>query len=136
MKLVLSVVGLGSLGLLAFTSRPPVASQQVQTEVVTVRCPAGNNPASVSPDTVRVSVGDNVEWRVTGPAASDSIRISLKRPGQAWPFTGSLPSGTTSARANGARTTGTYPYNIHLLCRQPGGGSAPVTIDPDIIVEE
>ncbi|HSR15782.1 MAG TPA: hypothetical protein VLL51_08520 [Gemmatimonadales bacterium] len=138
MKLVVSLAALGAVAAVAVTGESPApARQQVQTEVVSVRCPAGNVPASVSPEEVRVRVGNSVEWRVIGPTASDSIWIDLKAPQQqAWPFAGAPPRGGSSARANGARNPGTYSYNVHLLCRVPGGGIEPVTIDPDIIVEE
>jgi hypothetical protein len=133
MKRVLAVAG--GLVLVAFVAagRPVPQSQDV---VVSVRCPAGNNPASVNPETVHVAQGGSIDWRVTGPTASDSIRISLKNPGQGWPFAGGPPRGVSSARATGARNPGTYPYNIHLLCRVPGGDPEEVTIDPDIIVDE
>jgi plastocyanin len=100
-----------------------------------VHCPNGNNEGFVTPAQLRISLGDSVEWRVAGPTPSDSIIITLKDTSQVWPFDGTPSRGGSEARANRARTRGTYAYGVSLLCRPPGGGVQRVYIDPDIIVE-
>jgi hypothetical protein len=124
----LLVVGIAAA---PFTSRSPRANKSQ----IMVHCPNGNQPAFVTPVKDTIAVGDSIVWRMTGQVTSDSLVISLKDPNQAWPFTGPMPRGTTSAQTGAARVKGTYGYNVHLLCRVPGGGSTPVTIDPDIIIE-
>jgi hypothetical protein len=98
-------------------------------------CPNGHQAAFVTPVNDTIAVGDSVVWRTTGQVTSDSLVISLKNSDQAWPFAGSAPSGTTSAQTGKSQTKGTYGYNVHLVCRVPGGGTQSVTIDPDIIIE-
>ncbi|MFN8668025.1 MAG: hypothetical protein U0164_12680 [Gemmatimonadaceae bacterium] len=118
----------------ATTALTAAGTHQARTAQVMVHCPAGNREAFVTPPRVTVSVGDDVEWRMTGQVASDSIVISLKDDAQQWPFAGNPSRGGTSARARGARTRGTYGYNVTLQCRIPGEGVREVVIDPDIIV--
>lgn len=122
-----ALLGLGAAAL-------PISSTRGKTERVMVHCPAGNNPGFVTPAQVRIAEGDSVEWRMTGQVTSDSIEISLKDPQQVWPFAGAPSRGGSSARANAARTKGTYGYNVTLQCRVPGGGTREVVIDPDIII--
>ncbi len=110
--------------------RAPLASSRVM-----VHCPTGNTGAFVTPASITIAVGDTVEWRMTGEVASDSIVISLKNPQQQWPFTGAPARGGNVARSGSAQARGTYGYNVSLLCRVPGGGTQPVVIDPDIIIE-
>lgn len=100
-----------------------------------VHCPNGNNEGFVTPRQLRIALGDSVEWRMAGPTPSDSIIISLKDTTQVWPFDSTPPRGGANARANRARTRGTYAYGVSLLCREQGGPPQRVYIDPDIIVE-
>jgi len=100
-----------------------------------VHCPNGNQAAFVTPVNDTIAVGDSIVWRMTGQVSATSLVISLKDSSETWPFAGSAPSGTTSAQTGKSRTTGTYGYNVHLVCRVPGGGTQSVTIDPDIIIE-
>lgn len=109
--------------------------RQPTTARVMVHCPAGNREAFVTPPQVRVARGDNIEWRMNGNVVSDSIVISLKSGEQTWPFSGSPSRGGEVARANDARTPGTYGYNVRLLCRIPNEGVREVVIDPDIIID-
>jgi plastocyanin len=100
-----------------------------------VHCPNGNQGAFVTPQQVTITVGDSIVWRMTGQVTSDTLVISLKDAEQRWPFGGAMPKGKASARTGEARVKGTYGYNVHLQCRLPGGGSEPVVIDPDIIID-
>jgi plastocyanin len=102
---------------------------------VMVHCPNGNQGAFVTPQQVTIAVGDSVVWRMTGQVMSDTLVISLKDSEQAWPFSGAMPKGQSSASTGAARVRGTYGYNVTLQCRLPGGGSEPVVIDPDIIID-
>ena len=117
---------------LPFDARPstPMAPSRVM-----VHCPNGNTGAFVTPASITIAVGDTVEWRMTGEVVSDSIIISLKNPEQQWPFTGAPARGGNVARSGSAQARGTYGYNVSLICRLPGGGTQPVVIDPDIIIE-
>lgn len=134
MKRILALSG----GVVAFAvivaALPSTTVQPAGTARVQVHCPAGPNGAFVTPVQVRVALGDSVEWRTTGNVVADSIEISPKDSTQAWPFDGAPSKGGASARANRARTRGTYSYNVRMLCRVPGGGTTPVVIDPDIII--
>lgn len=100
-----------------------------------MHCPNGGNPAFLTPPKDTIAVGDSIEWRMTPRGSTTSLTISLKDSSQAWPFAGLVPQGTDSARTGNARVKGTYGYNVHLICKVPGGGTQPVTIDPDIIIE-
>ena len=91
--------------------------------------------SSLKAEVPQFAVGDTVEWQMTGNVVSDTLTISLKDSTKSWPFTGAVPAGRTNARTGRASTVGTYGYSVHLLCRQPGGGSQRVVIDPDIIIE-
>ncbi len=102
---------------------------------VQVHCPNGNREAFVTPVTLRATLGDTVEWNMAGPTSADSIIITPKNPDQAWPFAGTPSRGGVRARANAARTRGTYSYNVSVLCRVRGGGVQRVVIDPDIIID-
>ena len=129
------LVLLGSLlTVVAATAFSPARPLQPRTAQVMVHCPAGNNPAFVTPPRVRISVGEDIEWRMTGQVASDSIVISLKDDNQQWPFTGSPSRGGSVARARTAQAAGTYGYNVTLQCRIPNEGVREVVIDPDIII--
>ncbi|MFP5355645.1 MAG: hypothetical protein ACLGIK_10940 [Gemmatimonadota bacterium] len=114
----------------------PSPRTTLRTAQVQVHCAAGQNPAFVTPVRVEISVGDSVEWRMAGNVASDSLQITLKNDDLDWPFTGTPPRGGNAARANDARTPGTYSYNVRLLCRVAGGGTREEIIDPDIIIGE
>lgn len=116
----------------SLTARPTLA--QPATAQVMVHCPAGDREAFVTPQQVRVRVGESVEWRMNGQVASDSIAVSLKDSEQNWPFDGAPSRGGQAARANNARTPGTFGYNVRLLCRIPNEGVREVIIDPDIII--
>ena len=131
LPLIVASIVVAAAATTAFTTAAP---RQPRTAQVMVHCPAGNREAFVTPPRVTVSVGDDIEWRVTGQVASDSIVISLKDGDQQWPFTGRPSRGGTSARARNAQTPGTYGYNVTLQCRIPGQGVQEVVIDPDIIV--
>lgn len=133
MKRLLLLVGGTSLVSTVAISSPTL--RQPSTARVMVHCPAGNREAFVTPPQVRIARGDNIEWRMNGNVVSDSIVISLKDGEQAWPFSGSPSRGGQVARANGARTPGTYGYNVRLLCRIPNEGVQEVVIDPDIIID-
>lgn len=100
-----------------------------------VHCQNGNQAAFVTPVNDTIAVGDSIVWRMTGQVTATSVVISLKDSSQTWPFAGSVPQGTTSAQSGSAQTKGTFGYNVQLTCRVPGGGTQPVTIDPDIIIE-
>jgi len=132
---VLAVAGTATLFFAAIAANPFGSPRAANTSHVMVHCPNGNQAAFVSPAEITIPVGDSIEWRMTGQVTSDSLSISLKDQEQAWPFAGALPRGTTSAQTGNARTKGTYGYNVHLRCRVAGGGSLPVTIDPDIIID-
>ena len=129
MKGIAAILCIGSVGLL-LSAKPAN-----KTEHVMVHCPAGNQSAFVTPVQAHLTLGDSLEWRMTGQVVSDSLVISLKDEQKAWPFDGDPSRGGTSARANDAHTAGTYGYNVTLLCRVPGGGTNRVVIDPDIIIE-
>lgn len=133
MKRLLLLVGGTSLASTMAAFSPTI--RQPTTARVMVHCPAGNREAFVTPPQVRIARGDNIEWRMNGNVVSDSIVISLKSGEQAWPFSGSPSRGGQVARANDARTPGTYSYNVHLLCRIPNEGVREVVIDPDIIID-
>jgi plastocyanin len=132
---VLAVAGAATLLVAGIAAIPFASPRAPKTAKVMVHCPNGNNAAFVTPPKVTIAVGDSIEWRMTGQVTSDSLIISLKSPNQAWPFAGPVSKGTTSAQTGNARARGTYGYNVHLTCRVPGGGTQPVTIDPDIIIE-
>ena len=89
----------------------------------------------LTPQPIKIALGDTIDWRMTGQVTSDTLVISLKNEEQAWPFDGPMPAGRSSARTGEARVKGTYGYNVHLLCKLPQGGSEPVVIDPDIIID-
>lgn len=135
MRRVLAIAGSVALLVAAVAALPFASSQAAKKSRVMVHCPNGNQPARVTPPKITISVGDSIEWRMTGQVVSDSLVISLKNPDQAWPFAGPVPHGTTSASTGNAVSKGSYGYNVHLICRVPGGGTQPVTIDPDIIIE-
>lgn len=129
------LVGTATMGIGA-AALPFAGRASLNTPRVMVHCSNGQNPAFVTPPQVRIAVGDSVEWQMAGNVASDSLQITLKNGDQDWPFDGTPPRGGSSARANTARTQGTYPYNVRLLCRVPGGGTREEIIDPDIIIGE
>ena len=135
MKRNLAVAGFISLlaaGIAAVPFSPLRAPKSAQ---VMVHCPNGNQAAFVTPQQVTVAVGDSIVWRMSGQVTSDTLVISLKDAKQSWPFGGAMPKGKTSAQTGDARVKGTYGYNVQLQCRLPGGGSAAVVIDPDIIID-
>jgi plastocyanin len=129
----LVVFGAGVAIAAARSSAAPVPPQP-QVARVMVHCPAGNREAFVTPPQVRVRTGGTIEWRMNGQVASDSIVISLKDGGQAWPFSGAPSRGGQVAVATSAGEPGTYGYNVRLLCRIPNEGVREVVIDPDIII--
>ena len=134
-KRVLAIAGSATLLVAAVAAIPFASPRAAKKSQVMVHCPNGNNAAFVTPPKITIAVGDSIEWRMTGQVVADSLSISLKNPDQAWPFAGPVPEGTTSASTGNAVTKGSYGYNVHLVCRVPGGGTHPVTIDPDIIIE-
>lgn len=135
MKSVLAVTALAAVVVIGSAASPSATRPIRATSQVVVHCPNGGTAAFVTPQQVRVAVGDSVEWRMTGPVLSDSLVISLKDSTKAWPFTGGIPAGQTSARTGRAATTGTYAYAVSLRCREAAGGTRAVVIDPDIIIE-
>lgn len=124
-----------ALMLVGASSAPSPAPARGKVAVVQVHCPSGNRDAFVTPNQVKISVGDDIEWRMGGQVVTESIQISLKDPDQAWPFDGSPSRGGKSARARGAHTPGTYAYNVTVVCQTPDGPQE-VVIDPDIIIAE
>jgi hypothetical protein len=135
MKRVVAVAGFVTLlaaGVAAIPYSPPRAAA---TEQVMVHCPNGGQPGKVTPEPVKIVLGDTILWKMTGQVQSDTLVITLKDERQAWPFDGAMPKGKTSAKSGEARVKGTYGYNVHLLCKRPGGGSDSVVIDPDIIID-
>ena len=135
MKRVVAVAGFVTLlaaGVAAIPYSPPRAAA---TEQVMVHCPNGGQPGKVTPEPVKVVLGDTILWKMTGQVQSDTLVITLKDEKQAWPFDGAMPKGKTSAKSGEARVKGKYGYNVHLQCRRPGGGSDSVVIDPDIIID-
>lgn len=134
MKALLAVTALAAVVIGARTSPAKTRSARASSQVQ-VHCPSGNNAAFVTPQQVRIAVGDSVEWAMSGPVASDSLIITLKDPTRAWPFSGNPPRGQGTARSGRAATRGTFAYAVSLICRVQGGGTQPVVIDPDIIIE-
>ena len=116
---------------------------RAKTATVTVHCSNGTDTAFVTPARVRIAIGDSVAWEMAGNVASDSIIITLKDSKLVWPFAGNTPRGRSDVRggvradvrAHRAHTRGTFSYNVDLRCRNPGGGTRAVRIDPDIIIE-
>lgn len=135
MRHVFAAAGTAALLVAGIAAIPFVSHRASQNSQVLVHCPNGSQPAFVTPVKDTIAVGDSIVWRMTGQVTSDSLVISLKDSSQTWPFAGPVPRGTTSAQTGNAQTKGTYGYNVHLTCRVPGGGTQPVTIDPDIIIE-
>ena len=135
MRRILAVAGSVTLLAAGIAANPFASPRAAKSSQVMVHCPNGNQAAFVTPPRITIAVGDSIEWRMTGQVTSDSLVITLKNPQQGWPFAGAVPRGTTSAQTGNAHTKGTYGYNVHLSCRVPGGGSRPVVIDPDIIIE-
>ncbi|HEX4932587.1 MAG TPA: hypothetical protein VFV33_05365 [Gemmatimonadaceae bacterium] len=134
MRRLTLIVGSVLVAAVASTAIASADAHQPRTAQVMVHCPAGDREAFVTPPRVTVSLGDDVEWRMTGQVPSDSIVISLKDGNQAWPFTETPPRGGTVARARTAQAQGTYGYNVTLQCRIPNEGVREVVIDPDIII--
>ena len=135
MKTVLAVSGFAALIAIGSAAAPFATHTVPGTARVMVHCPNGGRDAFVTPQQVRIAVGDSLEWRMTGTVIAESLVIALKDGSQAWPFTGNTPRGRTVARTGSAATAGTYAYAVHLSCRLPGGGTEDVVIDPDIIIE-
>ncbi|MHB1095548.1 MAG: hypothetical protein ACYC3F_05180 [Gemmatimonadaceae bacterium] len=129
---VAGFVGLLAAGIAAVPYSPLRAPTTAQ---VMVHCPNNGQPGKVTPPSIKIALGDTILWQMTGQVTSDTLVISLKDERQAWPFSGAMPRGKTSAQTGEARVKGTYGYNVHLLCRLPNGGSEPVVIDPDIIID-
>lgn len=135
MKRIVAVSGFVSLLAAGIAAVPYSPLRAPATALVMVHCPTGSQAAFVSPQPVKVVVGDSIVWRMTGQVTSDTLVISLKDEKQPWPFGGAMPKGKTSAQTGDARVKGTYGYNVHLQCRLPSGGSESVVIDPDIIID-
>lgn len=135
MKSVFAFAGFAALITIGPAAAPFVARPVPGTARVMVHCPNGGRDAFVTPQQVKIAVGDSVEWRMTGNVIAESLVIELKDDSQAWPFSGSTPRGRNSARTGSAANAGTYAYAVHLSCRLPGGGTEDVVIDPDIIIE-
>jgi plastocyanin len=135
MKRAVAVAGCVTLLAAGIAAVPFSPLRAPATAQVLVHCPNGNQGAFVTPQQVTIAVGDSIVWRMTGQVTSDTLVISLKDDRQAWPFGGAMPKGKTSAQTGDARVKGTYGYNVHLECRLPGGGTEPVVIDPDIIID-
>ncbi|MDP1889739.1 MAG: hypothetical protein Q8K55_02505 [Gemmatimonadaceae bacterium] len=135
MKRIVVVAGFVTLLAAGIAAVPFSPVRAPGSAKVMVHCPNGGQPGKVTPPRIKIAVGDSIEWRMTGQVTSDTLVITLKNPEQAWPFGGAMPHGRTSAQTGDARVKGTYGYNVHLQCRRPGGGSEPVVIDPDIIID-
>jgi plastocyanin len=143
MQALFSVLGGTALVALAVSVPSPLTrlrheppATQAATARVMVHCRAGNTPAFVTPQQVRIAVGDTVEWRAAGNIVMDSIYISLKDSTQSWPFEGTPARGGPVTRTLAAVEPGTYGYDVTVLCRIPGGGVRREVIDPDIIIAE
>ena len=135
MKSVFVFAGIAALTSIGAAAAPFSTHPAPGTARVMVHCPSGGKDAFVTPQQVKIALGDSLEWRMTGTVIAESLAIALKDDSQAWPFSGSTPRGSNSARTGSAATAGTYAYAVHLTCRLPGGGTEDVVIDPDIIIE-
>ena len=125
-------VGLLAAGIAALPFKSSRVSQNSQ---VMVHCPNPANPGGlVTPPHDTIALGDSVRWRTTG-AVTDTLVITLKNPGQGWPFLGGARAGSSTVQSGPSSAKGRYGYNVHFTCRLPAGGSQPVDIDPDIIIE-
>ena len=135
MQRIVAVAGFTAVLAAGIAAVPYSPLRTPATALAMVHCPHGGQPGEVSPPQIRIAVGDTIVWRVTGEVTSDTLVITLKDAEQRWPFSGPMPAGKASAQTGEARVKGTYGYNVHLLCQLPGGGSTPVVIDPDIIID-
>ena len=135
MRRILALAGSATLLAVVVAANPSRSIRDPLKAQVMVHCPNGGKPGFVTPQPIKVAVGDTIEWRMTGQVTSDTLVISLKNPEQTWPFTGAVPKGRSSAQTGAATTKGTFGYNVQLECRVQGGGTQSVTIDPDIIIE-
>ena len=135
MRRILAIAGSATLLVAVVAAIPFTSHRDPLKAQVMVHCPNGNQPAFVTPPQITIAVGDTIQWRMTGQVVTDTLVITLKDPEQAWPFTGAMPKGKSSAHTGAAKTKGTYGYNVELECRVPGGGTQQVIIDPDIIIE-
>jgi len=122
--------------MLALAAFLPADSETVE---VSATCDNGQLGAhSVTPDTVTIAQGDDLDWELDASSNAIDLTIVPKHPGH-WPYAHDAhfkggKGADHKAHANGSSmnhgAAGTYPYSIQLTC--PGGSS--VTIDPTIIV--
>lgn len=126
-----ALLGIGLAGVAGWHFASATATVTVNTGVV---CRPGNDSTWVSPNPVRIQVGDSVAWNINGGDA-DSVVIRPKGR-QRWPFAGSPPGSRRGrpARTGRSEAEGTYQYDIILYCPAGGEGRRPVVIDPDIII--
>ena len=127
------IVGLSAIVLLASNACKRFGRANSPGDVM-VHCSNAGRDAFVTPRRVQIDVGQVVTWKSTGQTIADSMRVELKQAAVPWPFDGPPPSGDSTATTGKATTAGTYSYTIYLQCRQPGGGTRPDSIDPDIII--
>ncbi|MBW7934779.1 MAG: hypothetical protein H3C62_14460 [Gemmatimonadaceae bacterium] len=129
-----NVVLIGGLCVLAVAAVPFSRRPAPATGTVKVHCSQGSNAAFVTPQQVRINVGDMVKWASAGNVVADSITIELKDSQQTWPFAGNPPAGGDTVRTGAAQQRGTYGYTVKLVCRHPSGNTHE-EIDPDIIID-
>ena len=133
----LLAIGAACLALAAFL---PASTPEVTVHAM---CDGGHlGDHSVTPDSVDVKVGEDVDWELDDASTATEMTIEPKHPGH-WPyandehFKGGKGKGH-KAKANGSKmfktAKGAYPYNISLSCPDGKGGSTTVTIDPSIII--
>ena len=135
MKRIVAIAVSATLVAAGIAARPLTAPRVAHNSQVMVHCPNPANPGGwVTPVKDTIALGDSVQWRTTG-AVTDTLVITLKNARQGWPFTGGAKAGSSAVQTGPSATKGTYGYNVHFTCRLPGGGSRPVDIDPDIIIE-
>lgn len=96
-------------------------------------------------DPVRVTVGQDFEWRLVppvpsgNPGANDIIEITPKDPDN-WVFSNTIEG--TRQQGNGAvgsdaqGTVQTYEYKIFAQCTRGNRPTLEVTLDPDLILED
>jgi plastocyanin len=129
-----NVVLIGGLCVLAIAAAPFTLQPTRGTGTVRVHCRQGSTAAFVSPQEIRIAVGDAVKWASAGNVVADSIEIELKDDRQSWPFEGAPPMGGDTVMTGAAQRRGTYAYSVKLVCRHPSGNTHE-EIDPDIIID-
>jgi hypothetical protein len=133
----LLVLGTALLALAAF--------QPATDPVVTVHamCNGATLGAhSVTPEDVTVAQDEDVDWELDSASTATELTIVPKHAGH-WPWANDEHFHGGRGRAHHAAAhghnmnhgaQGTYPYNVDLSCPDGHGGTATVTIDPNIII--